>query len=385
MKQKQNFYSFIICLILIIYSFVYKFIILNTYKNGESIITSAFFIVLFIISILMFGFSKNKINLNKKKITILTFIIVIVGIIVTYALGAFVGFLRNGYSQTFKNIVRNTFAPLFIIIFTELFRYNIIRANKNNFKIISLVTVLLTILEILMSLSTNIDWGFIEIYIAVTSIIIPLIAKNMLMSYLSYEIGYLPCLIYRLILELQIYLVPYVPNFGDYLKSMYGLIMPTVVFSYASSLIDEYNNGIEQEYIAQKTRIIEGFFYVFIFLFIALISRVFPIFMMGVGSESMTGTINKGDAVIAYKDTKEPKVEVDDIIVFEAPGKILIHRVVEIEEIDGIKYYRTKGDINGTRDSLDITIDKIKGKVKYRIPYIAIPSVALSEFTSTNK
>ena len=385
MKQKQNFYSFIICLILIIYSFVYKFIILNTYKNGESIITSAFFIVLFIISILMFGFSKNKINLNKKKITILTFIIVIVGIIVTYALGAFVGFLRNGYSQTFKNIVRNTFAPLFIIIFTELFRYNIIRANKNNFKIISLVTVLLTILEILMSLSTNIDWGFIEIYIATTSIIIPLIAKNMLMSYLSYEIGYLPCLIYRLIIELQIYLVPYVPNFGDYLKSMYGLIMPTVVFSYASSLIDEYNDGIKQEYIAQKTRIIEGFFYVFIFLFIALISRVFPIFMMGVGSESMTGTINKGDAVIAYKDIKEPKIEVNDIIVFESPGKILIHRVVEIEEIDGIKYYRTKGDINGTRDNLDTTIDKIQGKVKYRIPYIAIPSVALSEFISTNK
>ena len=385
MKQKQNFYSFIICLILIIYSFVYKFIILNTYKNGESIITSAFFIVLFIISILMFGFSKNKINLNKKKITILTFIIVIVGIIVTYALGAFVGFLRNGYSQTFKNIVRNTFAPLFIIIFTELFRYNIIRANKNNFKIISLVTVLLTILEILMSLSTNIDWGFIEIYIATTSIIIPLIAKNMLMSYLSYEIGYLPCLIYRLILELQIYLVPYVPNFGDYLKSMYGLIMPTVVFSYASSLIDEYNDGIKQEYIAQKTRIIEGFFYVFIFLFIALISRVFPIFMIGVGSGSMTGTINKGDAVIAYKDIKEPKIEVNDIIVFESPGKILIHRVVEIEEIDGIKYYRTKGDINGTRDNLDTTIDKIQGKVKYRIPYIAIPSVALSEFISTNK
>jgi len=140
--------------------------------------------------------------------------------------------------------------------------------------------------------------------------------------------------------------VPYVPNFGDYLNSMFGLIMPMMVFSYTASLIDEHQDGIKQEFISKKSRIIETPIYLVIFVFIVLISRVFPIFMIGIGSESMTGSINKGDAVIAYKSIGEPKINENDVIVFEVPGKILIHRVVEIEEIDGIKYYRTKGDAN---------------------------------------
>ena len=378
MKQKQNTYNFIICSILLIYNMIYRFIILNYYKSEEAIVTSGLLIILFIFSVLMYGFSKSGLNTTKKKATIVTVVIVIIGVAVTYALGAFIGFLRNGYSQSIRNIVRNTFGPIFTIIFMELFRYNFIRANKNKFKFVILITALLTILEIQMSIATNIKWDILQVYIAVTSIVIPRIARNMLLSYMSYKIGYQPCLIYRLILELYIYLVPYLPNFGDYLNSMFGLMVPMIVFTYVSTIIDEHEEGIKQEFIAQKSRLVEVPMYLVIFVFIALISRVFPIFMIGIGSESMTGVINKGDAVIAYKAIN-PEINVDDVIVFEVPGMVVIHRVIGIDEIDGIKYYRTKGDANPTKDNFDITMDKIKGKVKFRIPYISIPSVCLTE------
>lgn len=378
MKQKQNTYNFIICSILLIYNMIYRFIILNYYKSEEAIVTSGLLIILFILSVLMYGFSKSGLNTTKKKATIVTVVIVIIGVAVTYALGAFIGFLRNGYSQSIRNIVRNTFGPIFTIIFMELFRYNYIRANKNKFKFVILITALLTILEIQMSIATNIKWDILQGYIAVTSIVIPRIARNMLLSYMSYKIGYQPCLIYRLILELYIYLVPYLPNFGDYLNSMFGLMVPMIVFTYVSTIIDEHEEGIKQEFIAQKSRLVEVPMYLVIFVFIALISRVFPIFMIGIGSESMTGVINKGDAVIAYKAIN-PEINVDDVIVFEVPGMVVIHRVIGIDEIDGIKYYRTKGDANPTKDNFDITMDKIKGKVKFRIPYISIPSVCLTE------
>ena len=378
MKQKQNTYNFIICSILLIYNMIYRFIILNYYKSEEAIVTSGLLIILFILSVLMYGFSKAGLNTTKKKATIVTVVIVIIGVAVTYALGAFIGFLRNGYSQSIRNIVRNTFGPIFTIIFMELFRYNFIRANKNKFKFVILITALLTILEIQMSIATNIKWDILQGYIAVTSIVIPRIARNMLLSYMSYKIGYQPCLIYRLILELYIYLVPYLPNFGDYLNSMFGLMVPMIVFTYVSTIIDEHEEGIKQEFIAQKSRLVEVPMYLVIFVFIALISRVFPIFMIGIGSESMTGVINKGDAVIAYKAIN-PEINVDDVIVFEVPGMVVIHRVIGIDEIDGIKYYRTKGDANPTKDNFDITMDKIKGKVKFRIPYISIPSVCLTE------
>ena len=378
MKQKQNAYNFIICSILLIYNLMYRFIILKYYKYEEALVTSGLLIVLFILSVLMYGFSKAGLNTTKKKVTLVVTVIVIVGIAVTYALGAFLGFLRNGYSQSLKNIAKNTFSPIFIITFMELFRYNVIRANKNKFKFVVFITALLTILEMQMSIATNIKWDILQVYIAVTSIIIPKIAKNMLLSYMSYKIGYQPCLIYRLILELYIYLAPYLPNFGDYLNSMFGLIIPMLVFSYVSTIIDEHEEGIKQEFIAEKSRLVEVPLYFVIFVFIALISRVFPIFMIGIGSESMTGVINKGDAVIAYKAIN-PQINVDDVIVFEVPGMVVIHRVIDIEEIDGVKYYRTKGDANPTKDNFDVTMDQIKGKVKFRVPYISIPSVCLTE------
>ncbi|MBP3597127.1 MAG: signal peptidase I [Clostridia bacterium] len=379
MNKKQNIYNYIIILFLIIYNFIYQSVILKLFKNEESIITSVFLIVLFIACVIMYGFAKSKLNPTKKKATKRVGIIVVLAIAVTYGVGAFVGFLRNGYSLALINILKNTYAPIFIAVFTELFRYNFIRANKNKFKMVVILTILLAILEMQMNMAMVTHWGLQKIFIVATTIVIPAIAQNMILSYLSYEVGYQPCLIYRLILELYIYFVPYLPKFGDYLNSMFGLILPMIVFMYASEDVEYEQNIVIPEFIEKKSKFVKLPMYIVIFTLIALISRIFPIFMIGIGSESMTGALNKGDAVIACK-VKEENIQVDDIIVFQAGDKVLIHRVVEIENINGVNHYRTKGDINGTRDNVDITSDKIYGEVYLRIPYIAYPSVYLSEF-----
>ena len=384
MNKKQNIYNYIIILFLIIYNFVYQFVILKLFKNEEAVITSVFLIILFIASVIMFGFSKAILNPAKKKATRRVGIIIILAIAVTYCIGAFVGFLRNGYSLALINIIKNTYEPIFIAVFTELFRYNFIRANKNKFKMTVILTILLTILEMQMNMAVVTHWGLQEIFIVTTTLVIPAIAKNMILSYLSYEVGYQPCLIYRLILELYIYFVPYLPKFGDYLNSMFGLILPMVVFMYASEDVEYEQNTVTPEFIEKKSKLVKVPMYIVIFTAIALISRVFPIFMIGIGSESMTGALNKGDAVIACK-VKEENIQSNDIIVFQTQDKILIHRVVEIENINGVNHYRTKGDVNGTRDNVDITMDKIYGKVYLRIPYIATPSVWLSEFMQKHK
>ncbi|MBQ3414004.1 MAG: signal peptidase I [Clostridia bacterium] len=384
MNNKQNIYNYIIIFLLTIYNLVYHFVILKLFKNEEAIITSVFLILLFIASVIMYGFTKAKLNPFKKKTVRKVGIIVVLSIGVTYCIGAFVGFLRNGYSLALINIIKNTFTPIFIAVFTEMFRYNIIRANKNKFKMIILFTALLTILELQMNTAAVLSWGLREIFIVVTTLIIPVIAKNMVLSYLSYEVGYKPCLIYRLILELYIYFVPYLPKFGDYLNSMFGLILPMIIFIYTSQDEEEAKGMVQPEFQEKKSKLVKIPIYILIFTVIALISRVFPIFMIGIGSESMTGAINKGDAVIAIK-VKEENIQENDVIVFQTQDKVLIHRVVEIENIDGVNHYRTKGDANGTRDNIDITMDKIYGEVKLRIPCIAYPSVYLTEFMQKHK
>ena len=379
MEKKQNLLDYTVIAILIIYNFIYNFLILRSFKNEESIITSIFLILLFILTVKIFGFSKSKLSPEKKKTTKTVTIIVIIGIVLTYCVGAFVGFLKNGYSLAPLKIIENALTPILVIVFTELFRYNIIRANKNKFKMIIVFTTLLIFLEIQMNMALVSNWGIREIFIVATTLVIPVIAKNMILSYLSYEVGYQPCLIYRIILELYIYFVPYLPKFGDYLTSMFGLILPMVVFIYSSEDVDEEQGTITPEFKEKRSKFVKVPIYIIIFIIIALISRVFPIFMIGIGSESMTGSVNKGDSVIACK-VKEKNIQVNDIIVFQTQDKILIHRVVEIENINGINYFRTKGDANGTRDNINTTIDKIYGKVYLKIPYIAYPSVYLTEF-----
>ena len=61
---------------------------------------------------------------------------------------------------------------------------------------------------------------------------------------------------------------------------------------------------------------------------------------------------------IIFVDMEPSKLIVGDIITFRQPTNedlVITHRIIEIEEIDGIKYYTTMGDNN--HESLDWEID----------------------------
>ena len=64
-------------------------------------------------------------------------------------------------------------------------------------------------------------------------------------------------------------------------------------------------------------------------------------------SPSMEDTIMVGDMI--FVDTTPNKLTVGDIISFKQPGQeniIITHRIIEVKEIDGTKYYSTLGDNN---------------------------------------
>lgn len=78
-------------------------------------------------------------------------------------------------------------------------------------------------------------------------------------------------------------------------------------------------------------------------------------------SGSMVPEININDGVI-IKESKE--YNVGDIIAFESKsGKsVTIHRVIDIQEENGQKLYKTKGDGNNIEDRDLVQQDQIKGK-----------------------
>ena len=99
--------------------------------------------------------------------------------------------------------------------------------------------------------------------------------------------------------------------------------------------------------------------------------------MLAIASGSMTGTINKGDAIIIDKRKKEYKVK--DIIAFAGEGKIIVHRITRVIKNDGNIYYKTKGDFNKKEDDFYVKSKLVIGQEKFRIPLLGIPSVTVNE------
>lgn len=95
-------------------------------------------------------------------------------------------------------------------------------------------------------------------------------------------------------------------------------------------------------------------------------------------SSSMSPEIDAGDAVLVAETSAE-HVEEGDVIVFQAAGPVeaqtdqtdvITHRVESVEETDGERQFRTKGDANEEPDAVPVTEDQLIGEVRYTVPYM---------------
>lgn len=365
--------------LLFIYTIIYRvFIMKHLLRYGESI-TASFLILFLSFAILLLGFRKNKSNMLKKNIVFLTCIEISIFFGISYFLGFFVGFLKNAYSLELPTMFNNIFAPIIIIICVELFRYIFIGANKDKKESIIIITILLILFEISVT-TRRLDFtDFENLFKIVTSSILPIIFKNCVLSYLTFYTGYKPALIYRLIMDIYIYVMPIFPDLGDYLNSIIGICMPILLYILASRVIEHYYNL--EERVNYKTGIswFDIPIVVIIIIFVALISQYFPYYILGIGSSSMSPAINKGDAVLVHKVNNAKEIEKNDIVVFKQDNKRIVHRLIEIKKEDGKRYYVTKGDANNSPDIRLLESKDIIGVVNFKIPWISYPSIWFTE------
>jgi signal peptidase len=109
---------------------------------------------------------------------------------------------------------------------------------------------------------------------------------------------------------------------------------------------------------------------------VMLISCQFRFAALVIGSGSMSGEIEKGD-VIVYEQYDAQKLEKGQVIVFEKNDSLVIHRIIDIQFIDGQTCYFTKGDANDAPDVGFITIGDVRGVVRASLPYVGYPSIWL--------
>ncbi|MBE6157215.1 MAG: signal peptidase I [Firmicutes bacterium] len=378
MKLK-NVKNSVLLISFVLYIVIYKLFIVTNYLKYIEFISASALILFTAVAIAFYGYRKDKFTPLTKQVTIITIMQITLFFALSYGIGLIVGFLKNSYSLTFYSIMNNVFAPIFIIISTEVLRYVFINGNKKNIKIIIFFTILLIIFETVLNVkSINLnDLG--ETFKILTATILPIIMKNSILSYLTYNVGYKPALIYRLVMDLYIFVMPLLPNLGEYIESMIGICLPFLIYLFASRTIDESYNGVEYQFEKSVFQITDIPIITFIVALVCLISGYFKIYAIGIATESMTPKINKGDAVIINKISSEKELKEGLVIVYTNNGKSIVHRLVGADKVDGKTYYRTKGDANPTVDNIDLEYKDIKGIVLFKIPYIAYPSIYFSE------
>lgn len=374
---KRRIKNIALLVLFVAYIFIYKLLIFERYMNYSEMINVSFLIVLLGISIYLLGFRKCKNNYMNQNITQVVLVYLIIAFVLMYGLGLFTGFLKNAYSMS--KLFGNVFAPVLIIVLIEMFRYVVIWANRDDKVIVFLVTIVITVFEIAIGIR-NLPLNDYEMLFRLSAtVIIPAIVKNAVMSYLCYHVGYRVTLLYRLIMDVYTFVIPIIPNYGEYLQSLLLITIPIVIYINAFSLIDERNQKVEHIFAKSNFTLLDLPVAIVVLVLACLISGFFPHYMIGIGSDSMSPKINKGDAVIIEKLKAKDKLKKGDIIAYDKDSKIIVHRIVKVKEEKGKTVYVTKGDINNSADSRYVKRKQIKGVVKVRIPLIAYPTVWLTE------
>jgi len=103
--------------------------------------------------------------------------------------------------------------------------------------------------------------------------------------------------------------------------------------------------------------------------------NIFGFIISSVQTDSMEDTIMVGDIIVSKVVKEDTVIEEDAIISFKSTisgqNVIKTHRVVEIEEIGGVKCYYTKGDNPAVgQDSGFRTMNDIVAVYKFRVPVV---------------
>ena len=256
----------------------------------------------------------------------------------------------------------------------ELIRYVVITKSKDNKYIIVFITILLSIIDLILNHGIYNFNSFSSAIRLLSIYVLPVITKHLFLSYLSYHYGYKPGIVYRIIMEIPLFLLPIFPAFGDYLNSIIKLVFPLIIlFRIDNTFFKRVHSTINRK----NSKLINGIILIFLLIIIYFTSGLFKYYTVAIGSGSMTPNINLGDVAIVEKIKKDDlnKLKVGDVLVYKHNDKIIVHRIVVITNKNGRYIFRTKGDNNLESDNYDILGSEVIGKVNFKISYIGYPVV----------
>jgi len=313
---------------------------------------------------------KSILSSQYRQVTLLMLVIAALSIMLYFLTGLFFGFSTNALPYRF--VIRYLVPMALILPASELIR-RILTAQGDRF--ISAVSFAAAVLSDVLMLTKGSIWenhaGFMSL---VGLVLFPAISANTLYHFLSVRYGVFPNLIYRIALVLYPF-APVSSNIPDSLLSFIRVVLPLLIMLFIGSLY------ATQKGTVKKARVRMGYFFtalvlILMLLCVMLISCRFRYGLIVIASESMTGSIDKGDAIV-YETYDGESLSVGQVIMFDKHNTTFVHRIVDIQRINGELRYITRGDANDHDDEGYLVSSQVKGIVLFEIKYVGYPTLWL--------
>ena len=373
--KKDKIKIFILELLLIIILF---FALFASNVFTRNILAIMMFCYMFFVWILL---KKRKIkSMYSKQVALLMLIFSIFYLIIFYLFGLYFGFVKSKILLSMWSFCRFILPLSVIIISSEIIRQTFLAQNlviKFKTKRINLSIIFTYISMVLLDML--IYTGVYELsslddfLMALGFVLFAAISCNLLYNYISIRYGSMGIVIYRLITVLFIYILPIMPDVYIFFRTFFRMLYPYLIYLILEKLYAS-NDFVVARVDRRKEVFGNTILIVIMLLFIMLISCQFRFGILVIGSGSMSGSIDKGDAVIFEKYVSQ-QIEKGQVIIFDYNGIQTVHRVVEIKNVNGQIRYYTKGDANKELDRGYITDNKIYGLVKLKVKYIGYPTI----------
>jgi len=317
----------------------------------------------------------------EKQVIIMMLFFSIIYVIMYYLLGFYFGYYEAPAKFSLYTIW-NFIIPIFLIILSsEIIRNTFIKQNgKYNFILLFIIMVLI---DLILYIGVY-NLSNLEDFLAVIGFVFfSSVACNLLYNYIAKRYGTKGIIIYRSITILYVYFIPIVPNIYIFFQSFIRMVYPYIIYMVLDNTYSKTDYATK--YKDRKRNYILTFItLVLMAILIGLISCDFKYGLIVVGSGSMTGTIDKGDVVLYEAYSGKEALEEDMIIIFNHNNIKTIHRIIEIENVNGEVRVYTKGDANNKMDD-EYTLEKdIIGIVKLKIKYIGYPTIWVKDIFNNN-
>ena len=331
------------------------------------------------------GFRKNKSRIESD---VILSILAYLGFyyLITYILGYFVGFNRNVYSREIIMIFKNTFPVIMFIILSEYLRYNINFRARDNKLLLFISFLAFVLITNTLTFNDLAKTGYSDVMVVIKQLglfILPSITTNILLTFMSMKVGYKSNIIYRLLTEIPLYILPIFPNFGDYLEAVIRLSLPIVFYIWLYKYLEKKKS--KKKVYAEKRRVFTLFRFnvgLLCVILVYFISGLFKYQALVIATGSMKPSIGIGDVVIVNKKDweKQNSIRPGEVLAYRKDNMVICHRIIQVVRSGQEVFYVTKGDNNEVADTLMVKRSQIVGIVKYKVRYVGYPTVLLNGY-----